>query len=317
MSALRLGLIGCGRLADTGYLPAIAACSEVVLAAVADPVAVRRARLAARAAAWTREADPPAVAAGARELTSLSGLDAVIVASPVEAHVEHAGLAADAGMPCLVEKPPAFDAAGASGLASLDPAPRIGFNRRFDQGVELAGRVPAEGPLELDLELTYRRASWGAYGDLGDAWLDLGSHLADLALFLTGTEEATVSAAALGREGAAVQLRTPRGPVRIRCATDRRHRERVTIRKPGRPPLARTDTGGITRATLTRLARREHPLVTSLRRQLEAFSGWARGGPPGSLATAEDGARAMRIIDEARRLAGDRVGHPVPGARAA
>jgi predicted dehydrogenase len=303
MSPLRLGVIGCGRLAEVGYLPAIAGCPEVALAALADPVAERRERLAERAAARTPGSSPPVIAAGAGELTSLPELDAVVVASPVGAHVGHAELAAAAGLPCLVEKPPAAGAAGALTLTSLDPVPRIGFNRRFDQGASLGPRIPADGPLELDLELAYRRESWGAHSDLGDAWLDLGSHLVDLALFLAGAEEATVSAASLEPARAAVELRTNRGPARIRCATDRRHRERVVVRRPGEPPLVATDTGGVARASVARLTRREHPLVSSLRLQLKAFAAWVEGRPAGPLAGAEDGARAMRIVGDARRLA--------------
>ena len=39
---LRLGLIGCGRLAELGYAPAIARLGEVELVAVADPDRERR-----------------------------------------------------------------------------------------------------------------------------------------------------------------------------------------------------------------------------------------------------------------------------------
>ena len=46
MAELDLGLIGCGRLAERGYLPALARARGVRLAAVADTVQERGARLA-------------------------------------------------------------------------------------------------------------------------------------------------------------------------------------------------------------------------------------------------------------------------------
>jgi predicted dehydrogenase len=304
MSAVRLGIVGCGRLAEIGYLPAIASTAGVELATVADPVRERRERLAALAGdCGAASAAGTATEPTAERLVARGGLDAVVVASPVETHVEHAGVAAAAGLPSLVEKPPAPGAAGAEELVRLDPAPRVGFNRRFQQGAALAPRIPAEGSLELELELRYRRRSWRPHRATGDAWLDLGPHLVDLVLFLTGAREAEVKEARLERDRAVVELRTPRGPARLACATDRAHRERVVARGED-GVVARTDTGGAARGVIDRLARTEHPLAASLRAQLVAFAAMVRGRGAGSLASASDGARVMRTLDRARELAG-------------
>jgi len=76
-------------------------------------------------------------------------------------HVADTFAAAAAGLPTLVEKPPAADAGAAAMLATLVPPPWIGFNRRFDPLIErVRGRVPAHGRLELSIELRYRRGSW-------------------------------------------------------------------------------------------------------------------------------------------------------------
>ena len=128
---LRLGLIGCGRLAELGYAPAIARLGEVELVAVADPDRERRDRLA-DLVAGVRSYETAA------ELVGAGGAEALVIASPPVEHVWQAELASRAGLPALVEKPPAPSGAGASRLARLDPAPWVGFNRRFQHGERLA-----------------------------------------------------------------------------------------------------------------------------------------------------------------------------------
>jgi predicted dehydrogenase len=267
---LRLGLVGCGRLAETGYLPAIAGDAGVELVAVADP-----------------------------ELLDAARPDAVIVASPPGDHLDHAHLASEAGIPCLVEKPPAPDLAGSERLAELARPPWVGFNRRFQHGARLIEAMPAEGPLELLLELHYRRASWAAVSIRDDAVLDLAPHLVDLALLLTRAPTAMVRSATLSAERAELELETDRGRARIRCATDRAHRELVVVRRPGGARIAATRAGGFLRGAMTRLPAVAHPLIASLRAQLSAFAAVARGADGGLLATAEDGVRAMRVIEAA------------------
>jgi predicted dehydrogenase len=295
---LRLAIAGCGRLAELGYLPAIAGAGGVELAAVADPRAERR-DLITRLAGKGRRSRGVATHADVADLLEAGGVEALVVASPPVVHLEHARLASEAGVACLVEKPPAPDLAAAERLAALDRPPWIGFNRRFQHAAPLLGAVPADGPVELFLELRYRRASWGAVSIRDDALLDLAPHLVDLALLLTGAPTATVRAARLTPERAELELDTGRGRARIRCATDRAHRERVVVRRPGGGRIAATRAGGLVRGAATRLPAVAHPLVASLRSQLAAFAAAARGADAGLLATAEDGARAMRVIEAA------------------
>ena len=295
---LRLGLVGCGRLAEAGYVPAIAATDGVELVAVADPRSDRR-DLLANLAAVHRGGTSAATFASAAELLAAGPVDALIVASPSAQHLGHARLASEAGIACLVEKPPAPDLAGAERLAELEHPPWIGFNRRFHHGAALLGEMPAEGPLELLLELHYRRASWRAVSIRDDAMLDLAPHLVDLALLLAGTQTASVRAATLASERVELELDTGRGPARIRCATDRAHRELVVARRPGGARIAASRAGGFLRGAMTRIPAVAHPLIASLRAQVAAFAGAARGTDGGLLATAEDGVRAMRVIEAA------------------
>ena len=294
---MRLGLIGCGRIAELGYLPAIAAVREVELAAVADPSRERRMGIADAGSNGRRVS----AHRDARALVETAGLDAVIVASPPDDHLASAGVASAAGLPTLVEKPPAPGLEASIALATLRPVPWIGFNRRFQQGLALSGAVPASGPLELELELRYRRSAWGARSVRDDAVLDLAPHLVDLAFVLSGACVAEIMSVSCSSERAELDLALGRSRARIRCATDRAHRERVVIKGEGR--VATWSTPGPARGLVRRAARRPHPLVESLARQLTAFVSAVRGGDPGPLATADDGVRAMAAIEAARASA--------------
>lgn len=288
---LRLGIVGCGRIAERGYLPAIAGSKVAEVVALADPVRMRGEALAAACGSH------PSVYADAVALARDERVEAMIVASPAAEHLAAATLAAAAGLPCLVEKLPGPDARTARELANLVPTPWIGFNRRFQQGRELIGEIPARGRLELELELRYRRASWQAHSVRDDAVFDLGSHLVDLALLLAGRRAEVVSAAA-SPERAEIALDLDRGSARIRCATDRGHLERVIVRVGG-AEVAASRTGGFVGATVGRVRGGEHPLVASLRRQVEAFAAAAQGAEPGLLATAADGLAVMELLEVA------------------
>lgn len=289
---LRLGLVGCGRLAERGYAPAVARADGIEIVAVADISRSRRGLLAAKLGA---SAHP-----NTSELLAAGPLDGLIVCSTPEHHEDAATRAAAAGIVALVEKPPAPDAAGALRLAALSPAPYCGFNRRFDQGAKLARRVPPEGDLELHLVLHYRRASWRPLQRSEDALLDLGPHLIDLALVLTGAVPLAARAQST-RERAGVALATSRGTVRIECATNLPYRELVEVRDGDGRRIARASRGGRVRGVAGRVAPGVHPLVGSLTAQLQAYGRALRGQSHGLLATAAEGAVVMSVLEAARR----------------
>ena len=132
---VRLGLVGCGRLAERGYLPALRDVAGVRLAAVADPDPGRRTLLADMAS--TLLGQPVAAYDGIGGLLAGEQLDAVLIASPAGSHVADARAAAAAGVTALVEKPPAPDLAGAVELAGLARRPGSGST---------AASTPAPGP---------------------------------------------------------------------------------------------------------------------------------------------------------------------------
>ena len=302
---LRLGLVGCGRLAELGYAPAAQAAEGVEIVTVADPDRARRGLLAGKLGASGH--------ARLDQLLAAETLDGLVICTPPEDHEQAAIAAAQAGLAALVEKPPAPDAEGALRIAALKPAPWLGFNRRFDQGLALERRLPPDGALDLNMVLHYRRKSWRPVARGDDAMLDLAPHLIDLALFLTASLPLAVRAHCT-RERAGLVLGTTRGEVKIECATDRPHHELIEIRDATGRRIGRAERGGRLSGLRGRLTPRAHPLVRSLTQQLEAYGRAMRGADPGPLATPGEGAAVMRVLDAARRsdaVGGDTV--PVEG----
>jgi predicted dehydrogenase len=299
---MRLGIAGCGRIAERGYIPAALGAEGIEIAGFADPGPERREECAGL---WARGGGGEAPAfAGAAELLAAVPIDLLVVAAPAAHHVALAEEAARAGVRSLVEKPPAPDLEAAQRLGALDPQPSVAFNRRFLQGHELRGAVPTEGWLELDLELRFRRGDWGAHEADDEALLDAGLHLIDLACHLSGAAPIAVRSARIEPERASLELELARGRARIACATDRGHREVVAVRDRAGKLLARSSWGGL-RTRLGGLLGRPDPLVLSLRRQLEAFRPDVpayRGQGP-IVATPDDGAATMAVVEAARRSA--------------
>jgi len=311
---VRLGLVGCGRLAEHGYAPAAGLARGVVLAAIADPDPERRGLVAGLAGGEVAMfEDASALLAGA-------DLDAVVLATPAALHLADAERAVAAGLPVLVEKPPAPDAAGAAALARLGDGVRVGFNRRFDAPVAALRQQLPTGPLDLHLSIAYRRASWSAHTVRDEVLLDLVPHLADRARWLSGSEPVTVVAEELHPDRAVLSVALGRGRARLVAAADRMHEERVEARDAAGVLVARHRVGGPVGAVLGRArtaldqARGRsapHPLAASLAAQLEAFAAAVRGEPAGELATAADGVAAMAVVDAARASAAS-GGAPVP-----
>lgn len=284
LQPVRIGLVGCGRVAERGYGPAFRAARGVELAAVADRVSERCARVAPGVPAFE----------DAAALLDAARVDALVLATPVATRLADARLAAEADVCVLLEKPPAADADEARALATLDPAPRTGFNRRFERGAaELRDSLPDDGAVELSIELVFQSDAWAAYGISDDVLLDVATHAVDLALWLARADALRVRAAAEPRK-AELELELDGGPRAVlRLAQEGRYRERVA---------ARTADGRVTRLAKGGVLPRpgSRPLVESLTRQLEAFAAAVRGEPAPTLGTADDGVAVMTAIDAAR-----------------
>lgn len=308
MTAARIGLVGCGRLAEAGYLPALARVTGARLVAVGDVDEARRdhvARLAHGAGTG-----PIATFADAASLLDGAEIDGLVLATPAASHLDDATEAAARGVATLVEKPPAPDAAGAAALAALTPAPWVAFNRRFDPGTVAArAAVPAAGPVELRVDIRYRRRSWGALGVHDDAIGDLGPHLVDWVRWLTGSQVVEVRSARLTPQRADVELRLERGRALLHAATDRPHHELIEISDGTGAVVARHRRGGVVACVRGKVRPGPHPLVASLAGQLQAFTRVLAGARSPVLGTAADGCAVMAVVDAARACA--KAGHPI------
>ena len=294
---VRIGLVGAGRLAEVGYLPAAVATRGVVLAAVAEPDPVRRDRVAALSGGV-----PAFVSAHA--LLDGADVDALVLATPAAAHLHDARAAAAARVPVLVEKPPAPDRAGAAELAALEPAPYVAFNRRFGPAIAaLRAATPAGAEVAVTAEISYRRGGWGAHAVTDDALLDVGPHLVDLARWITGADVTRVRRANVSAQRATFELELGAARARIRCATDGLHHERVEVRHRDGTLVGRHRVGGPVHAVLGRMRSGPHPLVASLTAELEAFARTVRGDADPALGRAADGAAVMAVLDEVRACA--------------
>ena len=136
-----------------------------------------------------------------RELLARADIEAVIVATPQDSHVEIVRAAISAGIHVLVEKPAARHVDELLGLPQLaaehDVRVRVGFNLRYHRAFQQARRLVDSGVLG---PLLFVRARYGHGGRLGLAgeWraqpqrsgggelIDQGVHLIDLARWFLG-----------------------------------------------------------------------------------------------------------------------------------
>jgi predicted dehydrogenase len=298
MVPLKVGLVGCGRLAERGWIPALgmaAAAGSARIVALAEPDAARRAA-AARAAGL----DEAAAFSDWRELVETGAADAVVLALGGRAQVEPAAAATAAGLAVLVEKPPGGDLEGAAALARLEPPPLVGFSRRFDpawRGLRAAAAA-ASAPHALELRLAYRRSAWAPHVVQDDALADMGSHAIDLAAWIGGAPVARARCTQLEDEAAAGELELAGGRGSARFAVGQGHSYSELGRVAGSATAVRR--GGAWRNALGRLGRGPDAgaLVESLAAELAAF---ARGD--GDVATAADGVRCHAVLGALRESA--------------
>lgn len=210
---LRVGLLGYGLAGRVFHAPLIAACRDLVLAAVVTRDPERRAAL--------RAVHPDAEALDSPEqLWARAGsLDLVVVATPNRSHAPLARAALQAGLPVVVDKPLATSAAEARAL--IDEARTRGKrltvfqNRRWDGDFLTVRKLIAEGALGSVHRLESRFERWNPVlrpgwresrnpADAGGLLFDLGAHLIDQALQLFGPARAVYGELDSRREDAVV-----------------------------------------------------------------------------------------------------------------
>jgi len=190
---VKLGLIGCGRVAENYHLPALRKLAGAEVVAVADLDPQRLRRVADRFHVERRYPDVVAL------LDDLS-VEAVAVCVPVQFHAEVALRALEAGKHVFIEKPLALSLAEADRLIECaKQAPgtaMVGFNLRWHRLLRQARALVqrgALGPLEL-LRTAFTShhqdvPEWRKRRELGGGvFFELAVHHFDLWRFLLQSE---------------------------------------------------------------------------------------------------------------------------------
>jgi myo-inositol 2-dehydrogenase/D-chiro-inositol 1-dehydrogenase len=192
-----VGLIGAGRIGavHAGTLTAHPKIESLVVADYDDGLARE---LAARY--------------GAEAVSSVDELfervEAVIIASPTDTHVEYLLRAAERGMPAFCEKPIALDLASTDrAISAIDEsgiAVQMGFMRRFDPGYRAAHELVASGDIgEVTLVRGHTHDTAPPHESYiarsGGVFKDMLIHDIDVLRFVTGAEPVEVIATGSNR----------------------------------------------------------------------------------------------------------------------
>ena len=218
---IRVGFVGCGRVAETRHLAALRRVRGVEAVALSDVDAARLSWVAERFGVARRHADW-------RGVVEDAGVDAVAVCAPPALHASVALAALEAGKHVFVEKPLALTledcdllVARAARAPSLKAA--VGFNLRRHRLVREARGVIERGELgRVRLVRTVfasgtragpGHADWRARRESGGgAIFELGTHHFDLVRFVLGREAREVYASRdEGDETSVVTLKTDDG----------------------------------------------------------------------------------------------------------
>lgn len=199
----RIGLMGCGAVADYGHLPAIQETDGFKLHAIYDPNEETLTRI-------QKKYDVPKAFSDTASFFT-SGIDAVSITSPAPCHKENVLDAALHGLPVLCEKPLAMNTAEAvemiHAIQQAEVSLYTAFCYRFNPcalKIRELVRTKAIGDV-LSLRLIY---NWGAHGKYalddngkpiiqkrregrmleGGPMVDCGTHQIDLAKFWLDSE---------------------------------------------------------------------------------------------------------------------------------
>ncbi|WP_405108070.1 Gfo/Idh/MocA family oxidoreductase [Paenibacillus sp. FSL K6-1217] len=189
----RVGVIGCGGIANGKHLPALSRQDKVQVVAFCDIIKER----AEKAAEQYGSADA-AVYTDYQELLQDASIDIVHVLTPNDAHADISIAALEAGKHVMCEKPMAKTAADAKRMA--EAAKRtgkkltIGYDNRFRQDSLYLKKVCEAGELGhiyyAKAHAIRRRAvpTWGVFLDEekqgGGPLIDIGTHALDLTLWM-------------------------------------------------------------------------------------------------------------------------------------
>jgi predicted dehydrogenase len=195
----RIGIVGAGGISNAHVGAAKASNGRVVVAAVADPVAANRDKLAADTGATAFESLAALIAAvkdGSIEI------DGVVICTPPSVRNKLVEAALKAKLPVLMEKPIAHTLADAKKLAALAAKSKkvpafVAYCHRFATPVNTMKSLVASGKIgrlvrfenAFACDLPGHEGKW--FSDPkkagGGAFLDMGSHSIDLFHYVVGS----------------------------------------------------------------------------------------------------------------------------------
>lgn len=333
---VRVGLLGCGRIARFFHLRALTADPRVRLVAVAEPDLAAR-----RSAAAVTDRPGCVMTADWAEVVGRPDVDAVVVTLPTPLHAPASIAAFRAGHAVYVEKPLAADLESAQELAAAWRASACvgmtGFNLRFSppyqqlRAAVLEGRAgPVVGIRTVVCSAAREVPEWRTRRATGGgALLDLAVHHIDVVRWILG-EVDQVSASLYSVQGeqdtALVDIRTAGGvPVQIFASATARQQDRFEVM--GRSASLVVDRYGASRMALLPAApvhsRRDRAVaaLVSLRQAPDRLRAIAAPAPDPSFAAAlstfvgavvsrqpqaptiEDGVAAMQVVTAAEAAA--------------
>ncbi|WP_379133815.1 Gfo/Idh/MocA family protein [Paenibacillus sp. sgz500958] len=189
----RLGIIGCGGIANGKHLPSLSKLKNVEIAAFCDIIPER-----AEEAAQQYGIESAKVYTDYKELLEDSTLDIIHVLTPNESHAEISIASLESGKHVMCEKPMAKTAADAQRM--VEAAKRtgkkltIGYNNRFREDSLFLKKLCETGELGhiyyAKAHAIRRRAvpTWGVFLDEekqgGGPLIDIGTHALDLTLWM-------------------------------------------------------------------------------------------------------------------------------------
>jgi predicted dehydrogenase len=218
---VRLALLGGGAHGLGALARAVAGLRGWSIAAIADPGE------AARIAAARTVPGARLFASTAELLEATHAIDLAIVATPPQATVEVALTALASGTRVLIEKPGARASHELDLLAGAGSLAGCAYNYRFHPAIQQLRAMLAGGHLRrLEMEFIAPLAAAGtwraSHAAGGGALRDLGTHLLDLATWLTGRSLALESAAINSRhtehDQAHLRLRAGETEIDLHCA---------------------------------------------------------------------------------------------------
>jgi predicted dehydrogenase len=194
-SRIRLGIVGCGRVAEERHLPALRALPQFEVAAVADVDGTRADRMAPMFGAKARFCDY-------RDMLRIPEIDAVAVLTPTGSHAEIGAAALEAGKHVFMEKPLALATGECDRLIGVQRrsgrVALVCFNLRWHRLVRRARAKIAAGELGR-IKLIRSVYTHDRTGENAPAWhrklalgggvsFNEGVHHFDLWRYLLGTE---------------------------------------------------------------------------------------------------------------------------------